>query len=69
VWYSNFKDGSVTLNDDPEKHRDRPRTLYKDENGVIVEGLIREVRRVKVCEIALQKTVVQYFTPLEWYTT
>jgi hypothetical protein len=40
------------LNDGPQKHRDRPRTLHTDENCVILEGLIREDRKVKLREIA-----------------
>jgi hypothetical protein len=51
VWYK-FKDCQTVLNDDPQKHRGRPRTSHTDENCVIVEGLIREDRRVKVGEIA-----------------
>jgi hypothetical protein len=33
-------------------HRSRPRTSHSDEYCVIVEGLIREERRVEVREIA-----------------
>jgi hypothetical protein len=29
----------MTLNDDPEKQRGRPRTLHSDENCVIVRGV------------------------------
>jgi hypothetical protein len=47
-----FKDGRTSLNDDPQKHRGRLRTSHTDENCVTVEGLIREDRRPKVCEIA-----------------
>jgi hypothetical protein len=40
VWCNKFKDGRMALNDDPQKHRGRPRmTLMKI---VTVEGLIRE---------------------------
>jgi hypothetical protein len=42
----------MALNDDPEKHRGRPRSLHTDENCVVVEGLIREDQRVKVCGTA-----------------
>jgi transposase len=42
VWCNKFKDGRMALNDDPQKHRGRPRTSYTDENCVIVEDLIRE---------------------------
>jgi hypothetical protein len=42
----------MALNDDPEKHRGRPKTSHTDENCVNVEGLIREDRRVKVRKIA-----------------
>jgi hypothetical protein len=42
----------MALNDDSEKNRGRPRTSHTDENYVIVKGLIRQDRRVKVCEIA-----------------
>jgi hypothetical protein len=41
----------MALNDDPEKYRGRRMTLYTDENVVIVKGLIREDRRVKVREM------------------
>jgi hypothetical protein len=52
VWCSKFKDGQTSLNDDPQKHKGRPRTSHTDENCVIVDGLIRENRRVKVHEVA-----------------
>jgi transposase len=53
VWCNKFKHGQTALNDDdPQKHRGRSRTSHTDENCVIVEGLIREVRRVKIHEIA-----------------
>jgi hypothetical protein len=55
-----FKDGPTTLNDDAEKHRDRPRTSHTDENCITVQGSIRKDRRVKVRENALQQTAVQY---------
>jgi hypothetical protein len=42
VWCNKFKDGKTALNDDPQKHRGRPRTVHTDENCVTVEGLIRE---------------------------
>jgi hypothetical protein len=42
VWYNKFKDGQTALNDDPQKHRGRPRTSHTDENCVIVEGSKRE---------------------------
>jgi predicted transcriptional regulator len=42
----------MALNDYTQKHRGRPRTSHTDEYCVIVEGLIREDRRVKVLEIA-----------------
>jgi hypothetical protein len=54
VWYNKFKDSRTALNDDPEKHRSRPWTSYSEEDCVIVEALIREGRKVKVREIALQ---------------
>jgi hypothetical protein len=44
---SKFKGDQTALNDDPIQ-----RTSHTDENCVIVEGLIRENRRVKICEIA-----------------
>jgi hypothetical protein len=37
---------------------------YTDGNCVIVEGPIREDRRVKVREVALQKAIVQCYTLL-----
>jgi hypothetical protein len=52
VWCSKFKDGRTALNDDPQKHRGTPRTSHTDEYCVIVKGLIREDRKVKVREIA-----------------
>lgn len=51
VWCKKFKDGRTDLIDDPEKNRGRPRTSHTDENCSIVEGLIREDRRIKVREI------------------
>jgi hypothetical protein len=51
LWCNKFKDGRTALNDDPPKHRGRPRASHTDENCVIA-GLIREDRRVKVREIA-----------------
>jgi hypothetical protein len=51
-------------NNDLEKLKATPRTSHTDENCVIVSGLIREDQRVKVHEIALQKTVVQHFSSL-----
>jgi hypothetical protein len=40
----------MALNDVPEKHRGRPRTLHTDENCVIVECSIKGDQRVKVNE-------------------
>jgi hypothetical protein len=51
VWYNKFKAGQMTLNDDPQICRSRPRTSHTDENCVIVKGLIREDRSVRVREI------------------
>jgi hypothetical protein len=51
VWCNKFKDGRKALNDDPQKHRGRPRTSHTDKNRVIVEGLLREDQRVKIREI------------------
>jgi hypothetical protein len=50
AWCSKFKDYRTVLNDDTQKDRSRPRTSHTDENCVIVEGLIKEDRRVKVHE-------------------
>jgi hypothetical protein len=36
VWCNKLKDGRTALNDDPVKQRGRPKTLYIDENCVIV---------------------------------
>jgi hypothetical protein len=52
VWCNKFIDCRMALNDDPRKHRGRPRISHTEENCVIVEGLIRKDRRVKVREIA-----------------
>jgi hypothetical protein len=52
VRWSKFKDGQTALNDDPQKHIGISMTSHTDENGVTVEGLMREDRRVKVPEIA-----------------
>jgi hypothetical protein len=41
----------MALNDVPEKHRSRPRTLHTDKNCVIVECSIKGDQRVKVYEI------------------
>jgi hypothetical protein len=46
-----FKDGRTALNDDPEKHRGRPRTSHNDENCAIVEGLIRRDRGIKFVKL------------------
>jgi hypothetical protein len=53
-------------NDDPEERRGRPRTSHTEDNCVIVEGLIREDRRVKVREALCKKkkTVIQHFASL-----
>jgi hypothetical protein len=37
----------MALNDDPDEHRGRSRTWHTDENGAILEGLVREDRRSK----------------------
>jgi predicted DNA binding protein len=42
----------AALNDDPQKHRGKPKTSLTDKNCVIVEGLMKEDRRVKFREIA-----------------
>jgi hypothetical protein len=47
-----YKAGRMSLNDDPQIHRGRPRTSHTDENCVIGKGLIREDRRIRVREIA-----------------
>ncbi|KAF2899005.1 hypothetical protein ILUMI_07172 [Ignelater luminosus] len=47
-----IEDGRTELNDDSEKKRGRPRTSHTDDNCTIVERLIREDRRITVCEIA-----------------
>jgi hypothetical protein len=53
VWCNRFKDGQTALNDDPEKHRGRPRrTSYTDQNCVIVEGLIKADESIKLCKIS-----------------
>jgi ribosomal protein L13 len=52
VWCNIFKDGQMALNDDPQKHKGRPKTLHTAEKCVIVKGLIRVDRRVKVREMA-----------------
>jgi hypothetical protein len=57
---SKFKDGRTALSDDPEEHRGRSRTWHTDENGAILEGLVREDLRTKTH----RKTVVLYFTSL-----
>jgi hypothetical protein len=46
-----FKYGRTALNDDPEKRRGRLRIVHTDEDCVIIEGLIREDRRLNVREI------------------
>jgi hypothetical protein len=42
VWWNKFKGGRPALNYNPEKHRDRPRTLRTDADCVIVKGLMWE---------------------------
>jgi hypothetical protein len=54
-----FKDGRMTLNDDPEEHRGWPRASHSDENCVIFESLIREDRRVNAREIGEVKGIVK----------
>jgi hypothetical protein len=54
----------MALNNDLKRLGGTPRTSHIDENCVIVSDLIREDQRVKVCNIALQKTVVQHFLSL-----
>jgi hypothetical protein len=44
----------MAVNDDPEKHRGRPKTSHTDWNCVIIESLIREDQNAK-----------QYFTSFE----
>jgi hypothetical protein len=39
------------MNNDTEKHKSRPKSSHTIENCIIVEGLIREDRRVDVSEI------------------
>jgi hypothetical protein len=72
MWCNKFKDGGTGLNDDPQKHRGRPRTSHTDENCVIVKGLIREDRRVEVCEIAevtgiAKRTVCEIISDLNFH--
>jgi hypothetical protein len=55
VWCNKFKDGQTIVNDDLKKHRSTPRTSHTDENCVIIEGLIREAQRMKVCETQSKK--------------
>jgi hypothetical protein len=42
LWCNKFKDGRMTLNNDPKKHISKPRTSHTYKTCVIVEGLIRE---------------------------
>jgi site-specific recombinase XerC len=67
-----IKDGQTALNDDPQKHRSRPKTLYTDENCVTVESLIKEGQRVKLHEIAevistAKSTVHEIISHLNFY--
>jgi hypothetical protein len=65
VWRSKFKDGRTALKGDPEKHAGRPGTSHPDGNCAIVEGSIREDRRVEVRGTRLRqerKAVVHCFT-------
>jgi hypothetical protein len=55
LWLNSFKEGRTALNDVPEKHKIKPRTSHTDENFVIVEGLIKKNRRVKVSETHCKK--------------
>jgi hypothetical protein len=45
----------MALNDDPEKHRVRSRTLHTDRKCVIVKSLIREDQSVKIREMHCKK--------------
>jgi hypothetical protein len=55
VWCNKFKDVRTALNDDPEKNRGKTKAWHNDGHWVITKDLMREDRRVKVREIALQK--------------
>jgi hypothetical protein len=64
--YSNkFTDGQMKLNDDPGKDRGRPRTSHTDENCVIVKGLIKEDRTVKVRKMYCKKQLCNTSHPFE----
>ncbi|KAF2905361.1 hypothetical protein ILUMI_00810 [Ignelater luminosus] len=52
VWCKKFEDGQTRLKDDPEKKRGRLRISHTADNCTIVECLIREDRRITVCEIS-----------------
>jgi hypothetical protein len=55
----------MALNDDPEKDMGRPRILRTDGNFAIIEGFIREDRRVKSSWTTLQKQLCSVSHPLE----
>jgi hypothetical protein len=49
VWCNIFKDGQTARKYDAEKHRGRPAIPHTGENCVVVEGLMKEDRRIKTC--------------------
>jgi hypothetical protein len=57
---TNLKDGQTAQNYDTQEQKGRPRTSPTDENCVIVEGLAREDRRVKVRGIAEVIGIAKY---------
>jgi hypothetical protein len=57
VWCNKFEDGQTAMNDGSETFKGRPRTSHHDEHCGIVEGLIREDRRIKVREMHCKKVV------------
>jgi hypothetical protein len=45
VWFNKFNDCRTALNDDPGKHRSRPKASHTDGNCVIFKSLVKEDRR------------------------
>jgi hypothetical protein len=62
AWCNKFKNGRTALNDDPEKPRGNNDT---EENYVIVDGLIRKDRSVKVHEMQRGKQLCNMSQSLE----
>jgi hypothetical protein len=48
TWCNNIKDGKMSLNEDPEKHKGKLGTSHTNENHAIVKGEIKESKFTKL---------------------